>query len=161
MISDISGYTALSARDEKQAMLLAALLQRQAVKISEPLGGRMVKSMGDAVILAFPGAESAVRAMDSLHRDFAAGALALGLEALPMHSGAHYGEVTETHDGDIYGQTVNIAARLLSLAAAGQRVVSAELAAAANMEGTALRSLGPKMLKNVPQAVECHEIAQA
>lgn len=161
VISDISGYTALSARDEKQAMLLAALLQRQANKATEAFGGRVVKSMGDAVILAFDSAASAARAIESLHHEFAVAAPVLGLEPLPMHSGAHYGEVTQTHDGDLYGQTINIAARLLSLAAPGQQVVSAEFAAAAALHGPRLRDMGPKRLKNVPEPVECHEIVAA
>lgn len=161
VISDISGYTALSARDEKQAMLLAALLQRQANKATEAFGGRVVKSMGDAVILAFDSAASAARAIESLHHEFAMAAPVLGLEPLPMHSGAHYGDVTQTHDGDLYGQTINIAARLLSLAAPGQQVVSAEFAAAAALDTPRLRSMGPKRLKNVPEPVECHEILAA
>jgi class 3 adenylate cyclase len=161
VISDISGYTALSARDEKQAMLLAALLQRQANKAADTFNGRVVKSMGDAVILAFDSAGSATRAIESLHREFAIAAPVLGLEPLPMHSGAHFGEVTQTHDGDLYGQTINIAARLLSLAAPGQQVVSAEFAAVAQIEMPRLRSLGAKRLKNVPEPVECHELVGA
>lgn len=161
VISDISGYTALSARDEKQAMLLAALLQRQANKATEAFGGRVVKSMGDAVILAFDRAASAARAIESLHHEFAMAAPVLGLEPLPMHSGAHYGDVTQTHDGDLYGQTINIAARLLSLAAPGQQVVSAEFAAAAAIGRPRLRDMGPKRLKNVPEPVECHEMVAA
>ena len=161
VISDISGYTALSARDEKQAMLLAALLQRQANKATEAFGGRVVKSMGDAVILAFDSAASAARAIESLHHEFAMAAPVLGLEPLPMHSGAHYGDVTQTHDGDLYGQTINIAARLLSLAAPGQQVVSAEFAAAAALGAPRLRDMGPKRLKNVPEPVSCHEVVAA
>lgn len=161
VICDISGYTALSARDEKQALLLAALLQRQAQKVSEEFNGRVVKSMGDAVILAFEDAAAAIGAMGTLHREFALAARLLGLEALPVHSGAHFGEATQTHDGDLYGQTVNVAARILSLAAPGQRIVSAELAAAASLRGAGLRSMGPRQLKNVPQPVECHEVVDA
>lgn len=161
VISDISGYTALSARDEKQAMLLAALLQRQANKAADTFHGRVVKSMGDAVILAFDSAASAARAIEWLHREFAMSAPLLGLEPLPMHSGAHFGEVTQTHDGDLYGQTINIAARLLSLASPGQQVVSAEFASGAQIEVPRLRSLGAKRLKNVPEPVECHELVGA
>lgn len=161
VISDISGYTALSARDEKQAMLLAALLQRQAHRAAEDHGGRVVKSMGDAVVLAFESAGSAARAMQALHRPFGPAAALLGLEPLPMHSGAHYGEVTQTHDGDLYGPTINIAARLLSVAAPGQVVVSAELAAATALDATRVRDLGAKRLKNVPEPVRCVELLEA
>ena len=158
VLSDLSGYTALSATDEKQAMLVAALLQRQAEKAAAEFRGRVVKSMGDAVILTFESAGSAARAMALMHSGFAAAAGVLGLPALPVHSGAHFGEVTQTHDGDIYGQTVNIAARLQSIAKSGQQVVSAEFARAAALEGSGVRSLGPQRLKNVPEPVDCLEV---
>ena len=158
VLSDLSGYTALSARDERQAMLAAALLQRLAAQAAERFQGRVVKSMGDAVIVVFESAGSAGRALAAMHEGFAPGAAALGLPALPLHSGAHYGEVTQTHDGDIYGQTVNIAARLQALAADGQRVVSAEFARAAALPEPSVRALGPKRLKNVPEPVECLEL---
>lgn len=158
---DISGYTALSAQDEKQAMLLAALLQRQAAQVASEGGGRVVKSMGDAVILAFDVAARAARAIDVLHARFLDAAGTLGLAALPLHSGAHYGELTQTRDGDLYGQTINIAARLQSLAGKGQRVVSAEFAAAAGLAGASMRDLGPQRLKNVPEPVACHELLEA
>ena len=161
VLSDLSGYTALSARDEKQAMLAAALLQRLAAKAAEDFRGRVVKSMGDAVILVFDEAGNAGHAMDAMHERFAPGASALGIPVLPVHSGAHYGEVTQTHDGDIYGQTVNIAARLQSVARAGQKVVSADFARAAMLAEGKTRSLGLQALKNVPEPVECLEIAAA
>ena len=65
-ISDLSGYTALSARDERQALLVAALLQRQAAKITRQHGGRVVKSMGDAVLFAFDDPATACNATDGL-----------------------------------------------------------------------------------------------
>jgi class 3 adenylate cyclase len=159
VLSDLTGYTALSARDEKQAMLVAALLQRQAALQCEAHGGRIVKTMGDAVLLAFEDAASAAKALAGLHREYPPAALALGLEQLPVHSGAHFGEVTITGDGDVFGQTVNIAARLQGLAAPGQAVVSDAFSRAAAIAGT--RRLGPRSLKNVPDPVECEEMALA
>lgn len=155
-LSDLSGYTLLSSRDEKQAMLLAALLQRQAAKLTEVHGGRIVKSMGDAVMFAFDDATSAAKVMTALHRDFASAAEQLGVTALPVHSGAHLGEVTVARDGDLYGQTVNIAARIQDVAAAGQIVVSEIFAAAA--ENAVYRDLGPQQFKNVPETVSCREL---
>ena len=155
-ISDLSGYTSLSARDEKQALLLAALLQRQAARLTEAHGGRIVKSMGDAVMFAFDDADSAVTVLTALHRDFAPAAGQLGVEALQVHSGAHTGEVTVAQDGDIYGQTVNIAARIQGSAAPGQIVVSESVAAAASKAD--YRDLGARQFKSVPQPVACLEL---
>jgi len=154
LLSDLSGYTALSAKDEKEALLLAALLQRMARAVAEAGDGRLVKSMGDAVMLAFPDPHAAAIALEKIHREFGPAASALGLTPLPVHSGGHVGEVTETQDGDVYGQTVNIAARLQGLAEQGRCVVSEEFAREA---GTPHRTLGPQRLKNVPEPVECME----
>lgn len=159
VLSDLTGYTALSARDEKQAMLVAALLQRQALRQCEAHRGRVVKTMGDAVLLAFDDAANAARALAALHRDFPPAAAAVGVEPLPVHSGAHVGEVTITADGDVFGQTVNIAARLQGLASPGQAVVSEAFARASG--AASHRRLGAQPLKNVPEPVECEEMALA
>jgi class 3 adenylate cyclase len=155
-LSDLSGYTLLSSRDEKQALLLAALLQRQANKQVNTFGGRIVKSMGDAVMFAFDDAPSAAKALTALHRDFAPAAEQLGVTVLQVHSGAHVGDVTVAHDGDLYGQTVNVTARIQGAAAPGQIVVSESFAIAA--DGEAYRDLGPQHFKNVPEAVSCCEL---
>lgn len=111
--------------------------------------------MGDAVMLAFPEPAGAVSALRALHARFAPAATALGLTPLEVHSGAHHGDVTETADGDLYGQTVNLAARLQGEAAPGQLVVSEAMARAASLPMEHLRRLGPRRLKNVPEPVEC------
>lgn len=153
VMADLSGYTALSARDEKQAHLLAALLQRIARKACSAHRGRLVKSMGDAVMLAFDQPGDAVAVLELLHAEFEPAAEALGLERLRVHSGGHVGEVTQTPDGDLYGQTVNVTARLQGLASAGQCVISAALADAAAIAGERRRELGAQRLKNVPEPV--------
>lgn len=155
-LSDLSGYTSLSSRDEKQAMLLAALLQRQANKLIGAHGGRLVKSMGDAVMFAFDDAPTAAKVLSALHGDFAPAAEQLGITPLKVHSGAHMGEVTIAHDGDLYGQTVNIAARIQGAAAPGQIMVSDTFASAT--ESSSYRDMGPQQFKNLPEAISCREL---
>jgi class 3 adenylate cyclase len=159
-IADLSGYTALSSRDEKQALLLAALLQRQAAKVTRDHAGRIVKSMGDAVLFAFDDAQSESKALTALHRDFQPAAQQLGLEMLPVHSGAHWGEVTVARDGDLYGQVVNIAARLQASSEAGQIVVSRAFAELAR-HVTPMRDLGLRQFKNVAEHIQCEELVIA
>lgn len=156
-MSDLSGYTVMSSHDEKQALLQAALLQRLAGKLVQQHGGRIVKSMGDAVMFAFDDAASAVAVLTALRAEFPLAAQQLGLDALPLHSGAHWGEVTVAHDGDVYGQTVNLAARIQSSAGAHQIVVSADFARA--MEEANCTLLGERRFKNVPEPVVCWELA--
>lgn len=155
VLSDISGYTALSAQDERKALLAAALLQRHAERICESHRGRLVKSMGDAVLLSFDEPRQAIEAVQRLHQAFARGCADLGLPVLQVHSGAYRGAITVTDDGDVYGQVVNIAARLQSQAAKGEVVISRDLAEAADLPAEAIRDLGALTLKNVPEAVSC------
>lgn len=160
-MSDLSGYTALSARDEKQALLLAALLHRLAERVAKDHHGRLVKSIGDAVMLEFPDATGASGALAALHAEFPAAARAIGLEPLPVHSGAHIGEVVVGRDGDLFGQTVNLAARLQGEAQHGQIVVSDAFIAGLDAERGNHRTLGMRRLKNVPEPMQCHELLNA
>ena len=155
-LSDLSGYTAMAEKDEKQALLLAALLQQRAARVASTHGGRVVKSMGDAVLFEFEEPARACAALRELHAGFGGAAEALGVTPLALHSGAHSGEVTLGPDGDVYGQTVNLAARLQGQAADGEIVVSDVLARAANVLPEQLRTLGARSLKNVRAPVLCH-----
>lgn len=153
-VADISGYTALTAQDEQAALLASALLQKEARRLAEGHQGRVVKSTGDGVILAFRDAGACLAAVEGLHRAVAARAGALELPTLSLHSGLHWGEVVEMHDGDIYGMTVNLAARIADWAKAGEIGVSrdfhAQLASAPRFHDEGLQTF-----KNVPQPVAC------
>ena len=156
-ITDLSGYTALSAIDEPRALLLGALLKRQGDRVASRYGGRLVKSMGDAVMLTFASAGSALAAVRELHAAFVPAADAIGAEPLPLHSALHRGEIVESHDGDIYGQTVNVTARLVDAAGKGEIVVSGALADALP-ERPALDDIGERSFKNVPQPLRCYRL---
>ncbi len=158
---DLSGYTALAVRDEKQALLVGALLHRKAAVIAQAHGGHMVKSIGDAVMLEFPDADGACAALTQLHAEFPAACRTMGFEPLPLHSGAHVGDVVVGHDKDLYGHTVNLAARLQDQAKGGQIVVSGEFLADRRSTSGEWRALGPRRLKNIPEAVDCHEMVAA
>ena len=64
-----------------------ALLQRQAEAITKENRGRMVRAIGDSVMLEFAQAPDAAQAMIELHRRFPEAARTLGIEPLPVHSG--------------------------------------------------------------------------
>lgn len=153
VISDLSGYTQLSSHDEKQAMLVAALFQRQAERLALERNGRVVKSMGDAVLIVFDDASDAAHVLGALPVEFSKAAAQIGVAALPVHSGAHFGDITVTADGDVYGQTVNLAARLQSSAESGQALVSEAFASAANHAG--LVPVGARTFKNVAEPIQC------
>ena len=94
-----------------------------------------------------------------LRDKFAVAAGDLNLPALPLHFGLHTGEVVRDKDGDIFGGTVNLAARLQGVAHAGEIVVSDSVASALAQGNFSFRSLGAKALKNVPAPVTCFLVA--
>ena len=160
-VVDISGYSALSARDEQAALVASALVQKEARRLADRHGGRVVKSTGDGVIFCFEAADPALTAVLELHSAVATGAAALNLPELKLHSGLNWGEVVEMHDGDIYGQAVNITARLADWAKAGEVSMSGAFRAALAAAPTGLESAGPQTFKNVPTPVECYRLADA
>jgi class 3 adenylate cyclase len=151
VFSDLSGYTALAARDERSAMVAAALFHREAKRTCERHGGRLVKTIGDAVHLEFDQPHDALAAVVELHASYPKAAAAVDVPVLGLHSGVHYGEVMAAPDGDIYGAVVNMAARLQGQARDGQIVVSQEVREASPAH--AFADLGAVALKNVPGEV--------
>lgn len=159
VFGDLSGYTELSAKDEPKALTLASLLHKESRRLAERHGGRLVKTIGDAVLLAFREPGEAVVACTELREKFAVAAGALNLPVLPLHFGLHSGEVVRDKDGDIFGGTVNLAARLQGVAHASEIVVSDTVASALNQGNFTLQPLGAKTLKNVPAPVSCFLVA--
>lgn len=155
VLIDITGYSALSARDEHSAVIATTLLQKECRRIADQRGGRVIKSTGDGALLAFDKAENAALALREIHAAFATGSATLSLPDLSLHSGAHWGEVVELHDGDIYGQTVNTTARIADFAKAGEIMLSGALAARLSPDPAVLTPVGPQHFKNLPEPVEC------
>jgi adenylate cyclase len=120
---DLSDYTRLTETSgDVTAARLAASLGELAEASAERHHGRVVKLLGDGAMLHFRDPLDAVRG--ALHL-----VAAIDRSELPAaHGGVHAGPVIE-RDGDYFGRTVNVAARISSAAGAGQVLVSAEVAA--------------------------------
>lgn len=80
-------------------------------------GGRVVKTLGDGVMCAFPEADRAVLAMSALHARMAE--LAEPKKPLRAHSGVSYGAIIVQGE-DVFGTVVNVAAYLAAIARANQ-----------------------------------------
>lgn len=122
--TDLEGFTRFTARegDEAARDLLAA--HHLAVgPVVRSRGGRVVKRLGDGLLLTFPAAEAAVLACLELvdHQPV----------PLRLRAGCHLGEVVITRD-DVVGHVVNVAARVAETAAGGEVVVTAEVRDAAS-----------------------------
>jgi adenylate cyclase len=144
---DITGYTRLTQeRGDDAAADLSATLARLVQRSSLRRGGRPIKWLGDGVMLYFgdPGAgvHAALEMVDGL--------AAAGLP--PAHVGLHAGPVL-FQEGDYFGQTVNLSARIADYARQGEVLVSQAVADASSDEVMAFTDIGPVELKGVAGTV--------
>jgi class 3 adenylate cyclase len=160
MFSDLGGYTALSAADEQKALLMAGHFQKVATDVAHRTRGRIVKTIGDAIMWVFAAPAEAMRAAVLLREEFKVAAEKDGLVALPVNSGIHFGSVVEAPGGDVYGAAVNLAARLQGAAKEGVIIASMEAVLEVS-GGFKLEPLGKLELKNVPVPVTCFQVASA
>ncbi|HET6617845.1 MAG TPA: adenylate/guanylate cyclase domain-containing protein, partial [Gemmatimonadota bacterium] len=124
---DIAGYTELSARNEDEAVAGVELLQEVARQAVGERGGRVVKFIGDAVLAEFTSTNDAVRSAIELRDRFAAEARSRGLESREVRVGVHVGDIVTAADGDVYGDGVNVAARIQGAAEPGHVWVSEDV----------------------------------
>lgn len=147
---DITGYTRLTEeRGDEAAADLAATLSILVRRSSLEHAGRPVKWLGDGVMFYFRDPGQGVLASLEMMQ----GVVAHDLP--PAHVGIHAGPVV-FQEGDYFGRTVNIAARIGEFARPGEVLVSQEVVDAA--EGTPVRftPIGPVELKGVSGALRLH-----
>ena len=140
---DITGYTRLTQeRGDEAAADLAASLARLVQRESVRCGGAPIKWLGDGVMFHFrepgPGVQAALEMVDGL--------AAAGLP--PAHVGLHAGPVL-FQQGDYFGQTVNVTARIADYARPGEVLVSEAVADASQEPNIAFLDIGPVELKGM------------
>jgi adenylate cyclase len=141
---DITGYTRLTEeRGDEAAADLAARLARLVRRSAQEHNGTPVKWLGDGVMFYFPEPAAAVLAAVELVE-------VVGSHGLPpAHVGIHAGPVV-FQDGDYFGRTVNLAARIAEYARPGEVLVSQEVVDAAEGGPVTFTEIGPVELKGVP-----------
>lgn len=125
LFADVSGSTRLyeQAGDRKAQALVGRLLDALAHLCREH-GGRVVKTIGDEIMCVFADAATAARAAAAMHEYTVAQAAVLG--NLTIHAGLQAGTAILRPDGDVFGDAVNLAARLVALAKPMQTLTTAE-----------------------------------
>lgn len=148
---DLAGFTALTeAHGDSEAV---ALLDRFEAIAHDALGlgDRLVKTIGDAVMVVFPRPDAAVAALSRLF-------VALAETELPVaRAGLHHGPAIE-RGGDYLGASVNLTARVAAQAHGGQVLATTEVADAARIRGVAVVDLGCFTLRNITEPVQLFEL---
>jgi adenylate cyclase len=155
MFTDIVGFTALSQRNESLALSVLDQ-QRELVRpVFDKHGGKEVKSIGDAFLVDFPSALSAVKCAYEIQKTTREFNNSLPEERMVrLRIGVHLGDVVESQ-GDISGDAVNIASRIESLADSGGVCLTRQVYdQVQNKFDLPLRSLGAKSLKSLRGPLE-------
>jgi len=129
LFADVSGSTRLyETLGNAQALVAVARCLDLVTGVSEGHGGRLIKTIGDEAMTVFPSVDDCTEAAAEIQGKLAELPPAGGTR-LAMRVGYHYGPAIEA-DGDVYGDSVNVAARMVALAKGGQVITSAETAEA-------------------------------
>ncbi len=159
MAVDVVGYSRLMSEDEAGTAKVVREHRRAAVPIVQGLGGRIVKTMGDGLLLEFPSVVAAVECAVTIQNMMVERNVgAPEARRVVYRIGIHLGDVLVDGD-DILGDGVNIAARLESICEPGG--VSISRAVYDQISGKlafGFRTLGLQKLKNIARAVEVFAI---
>jgi adenylate cyclase len=148
LAADVVGYSALMGADEARALAVIRLLRED---LFEPevarWRGAVVKRLGDGWLVEFPSAVDAVECALAVQDRMA------DVVEVEVRIGVHIGDIV--HDGDdIYGDGVNIAARLEAAGAAGHVLISDDVRRQiSGRVDAAFHEIGPVALKNIAEPV--------
>jgi adenylate cyclase len=149
---DLTGYVAVAEeRGDQAAAELASGLAGVVNQTAQAHDGRAVKWLGDGVMFHFtdPG-RAIVAALDLIERTERA-------IRVPARMGINAGTVI-AQEGDYFGSTVNIAARIADYAQPHEVLVSEDMRQVADAEGVEFELIGDVALKGVSESVRLHSV---
>jgi adenylate cyclase len=150
---DLAGFTALTEAQGDEDAADVATRFAQITRSALARGDRLVKTIGDAVLVTSPDASAGVALVERMLIEAASEPHFPALRA-----GLHHGEAVE-RDGDVFGAAVNLAARVAGEANAGEVLGTEPIADAARACGIPVAELGAVSLKNVRSAIPLFSLA--
>lgn len=152
LFADIVGYTAMMQDNEEVAVEKINRFREVVELIAEELNGKIIQYYGDGSLLLFNSSTDAAEFAKLLQEDLQ------NEPRIPVRIGIHMGDVL-VHSGNIFGDVVNIASRIQSLAPAGgiyiSEVVYRNIANKKELESVFVKE---EKLKNVKAPVRIYEI---
>ena len=161
LAADVVGYSSLMERDEDRTLVR---LKAHRQEFIEPLiaeyQGRIVKLMGDGALVEFASVVDAVRCAVLIQQGMVEREAGVPeAERIRFRIGINLGDVIREADGDLYGDGVNVAARLEQLAEPGGVVVSGT--AYDQLQGKLdlpLEFAGEQRVKNIERLVRAYRV---
>src|SRR5262249_31599157 len=158
--ADVAGYSRLMEQDESRTLAALKAHRRELIdlKITE-YGGRIVKTTGDGLLLDFPSVVDAVGCAVDVERGMAEGNVETPQDhRSDIRIGINLGDIIIDGD-DIYGDGVNVAARLQMLAEPGEICVSKVVRdQVLDKLGFTFEDLGAHRVKNISRLVEAYRV---
>jgi len=162
VFTDIKGYTAAtSAQSHKENARMLRRVEKVITPVVKAFNGRVIKSIGDAYMIVFRSPTTAVRCatavQDRLHQHNAG---ASSDQAIHIRIAMNLGEV-RVHRGDVFGEPVNIAARIEGVTPADEIYLSDSVYLTMNRSELPIESVGAFELKGIPEPVAVHRVKRA
>ena len=156
LAADVVGFSSMMEKDEEGTLARVKALQREVIepKVRER-GGRLVKTTGDGFLCEFGSPVEAVRCAVEVQEATKAN----GGSDLLLRMGINLGDIIVEPDGDIYGEGVNVAARLEQLAEPGGVCISGSVHE--HTEGKVpvqFESRGEQQVKNIARPVRVYAL---
>jgi adenylate cyclase len=160
LAADVAGYSRLIGEDEDGTLDRLRSIRAEVIdpKIAEHRG-RLVKTTGDGFLVEFASVVDALRCASEWQQAMAGRSAGMAVaERIEFRIGINVGDVV-VEDGDIFGDGVNVAARLEALADPGGICVSARVQEdAAGRLDLAFDDLGDRQLKNIARPVRVYRV---
>ena len=163
LAADVAGYSRLIGADEEGTLNRLRSIRTDVInpKVTEH-HGRIVKTTGDGLLVEFTSVIDALRCASEIQTAMAEANVGIAADKrIEFRIGVHQGDIV-VEDGDIFGDGVNVAARLETLADPGDICVSARVQedAAGKLDLT-FEDLGEQSLKNIARPVRVYRVRLA
>jgi adenylate cyclase len=158
--TDLVGFTEFTATRGDGEALAVLRAQDHIVSAALPDGARIVKELGDGLLIFLPDSDAAVRACIAILFGFEVAAEA---DEMPLwvRAGLHWGRPSRRGE-DLIGHDVNVAARIVDVAAPGELLCSGSMRDVSHRAGTGAEvefvELGPVMMKGIPDPIDLYRV---
>jgi class 3 adenylate cyclase/tetratricopeptide (TPR) repeat protein len=162
LAADVVGYSRLMAENEEYALRTLQAYRSATDRLISGHEGRIFNTAGDSILAQFQSAVEAVRCAIAIQQELRVrNAEVDETQRMEFRIGVHVGDVLV--DGDnLYGDGVNIAARLEGIARPGEICVSGSVFALVKSKlSYPFEDMGPQSLKNIPEPVSAFRLTRA
>ncbi|MGO4571456.1 adenylate/guanylate cyclase domain-containing protein [Microvirga sp. 2TAF3] len=161
LAADVVGFSTLMGEDEEGTVARVKSLRRDVIEpIVTAHRGRVVKTTGDGFLVEFGSPMEAIRCAVEVQETLSFKAVQEPAPALELRIGINLGDIIIEEDGDIYGDGVNIAARLEQLAQPGAICISGKVYdEVGDRLPYGFRNEGEKSIRNIARPIRIYSFA--